>query len=367
MSIFPTPSFVKRQYDFSIAWFDKSNSFVVVDGIIEEFVWELASNSIDDVSIKLICKKNAAIDSLIKKISSNNISAATNLLDAEKYQINPNCFTIITLNGNSSIKISFGTESIKTAFGAPYFHLAVNRHKSILTNLSIKSSKKRLALFQNEKQIRTDLKTEYHYLQAEFSNKIIELYHKIEKPQWLASIHACALTKNDKAILLLGDSGKGKSTLTALLALSGYRFIADDLVLMDHNAVIYDNPAAISLKEDSWHNVGKAYKPLKDMGISTKRKGGTRMKFLPIHPLQKNKPSSFKVTDLIWVNYDNGTTSSVRKLSIKMAFSKIIPDSWIKPNKNSVSVFTNWMESCDFWELDYSDFESCKKVLDENI
>lgn len=48
--------------------------------------------------------------------------------------------------------------------------------------------------------------------------------------------------KNKKTLLILGDSGAGKSTLTALLCAHGYHFNGDDLILMDADLNIYDNP-----------------------------------------------------------------------------------------------------------------------------
>ncbi len=49
-------------------------------------------------------------------------------------------------------------------------------------------------------------------------------------------LHANAVVKDDKAILLMGSSGKGKSTLTYLLIELGCQLITDDISVIDFSA-----------------------------------------------------------------------------------------------------------------------------------
>lgn len=48
-------------------------------------------------------------------------------------------------------------------------------------------------------------------------------------------LHAAVLERNGHAIVLPGDPGAGKSTLTAALALSGYRLLSDEMALIDRD------------------------------------------------------------------------------------------------------------------------------------
>lgn len=49
----------------------------------------------------------------------------------------------------------------------------------------------------------------------------------------MISIHCSALADDDGAILIAGESGTGKSTLATAFIESGYRFMADDMVLVE--------------------------------------------------------------------------------------------------------------------------------------
>ncbi|KQP22026.1 HprK-related kinase A [Pseudorhodoferax sp. Leaf267] len=48
-------------------------------------------------------------------------------------------------------------------------------------------------------------------------------------------LHAAVLERNGHAIVLPGDPGAGKSTLTAALSLSGYRLLSDEMALIDRD------------------------------------------------------------------------------------------------------------------------------------
>ena len=48
----------------------------------------------------------------------------------------------------------------------------------------------------------------------------------------LIPLHASGILKNDKAILFTGESGAGKSTTTAQLALRGYKIFTDDICVI---------------------------------------------------------------------------------------------------------------------------------------
>jgi HprK-related kinase A len=65
-------------------------------------------------------------------------------------------------------------------------------------------------------------------------------------------LHASAVEKDGKALIMTGASGSGKSTLAAMLGHRGWRFMGDEFVLLDlmtGDAVPF--PRLISLKNDA--------------------------------------------------------------------------------------------------------------------
>lgn len=65
-------------------------------------------------------------------------------------------------------------------------------------------------------------------------------------------IHAAAVERGGKALIMPGDSGSGKSTLAALLGENGWRLLADEFVMIDMAAgMALPFPRAISLKNSA--------------------------------------------------------------------------------------------------------------------
>lgn len=65
-------------------------------------------------------------------------------------------------------------------------------------------------------------------------------------------LHASAVEKDGKALIMTGESGSGKSTLAAILSHAGWRFMGDEFVLLDlttGEAVPF--PRLISLKNEA--------------------------------------------------------------------------------------------------------------------
>ena len=65
-------------------------------------------------------------------------------------------------------------------------------------------------------------------------------------------LHAAVLERNGRAVILPGDPGAGKSTLTAVLTLSGFRLLSDELTLVDrNNGLLVPLARPVSLKNAS--------------------------------------------------------------------------------------------------------------------
>jgi HprK-related kinase A len=65
-------------------------------------------------------------------------------------------------------------------------------------------------------------------------------------------LHASAVERDGRAVLMTGESGAGKSTLATLLASRGWRFLGDEFVLIaPDSGLAYAFPRLVSLKNES--------------------------------------------------------------------------------------------------------------------
>jgi len=66
------------------------------------------------------------------------------------------------------------------------------------------------------------------------------------------TLHAAVLERNGRAVMLPGEPGAGKSTLTAALSLSGWRLLTDETALVDlDTGVLWPMARPINLKNHS--------------------------------------------------------------------------------------------------------------------
>jgi len=365
------PSFLVSYEDFSIVWFSKTNQFLILEGLLESFFIESQEMSKSNFikKFKNLLIKHPSLEEFLGILSEANTTKSDEFVSLKNNydEIIKDNFTSSVLRlSDKVLNIFFNSKGLQTLFQAPYEHLAFeckNSHHEIL----IASQAEKLNLYFNQKHIYNCKKSDYFVLQAQFSNKLTEVYHQIKSSNWLCSFHACAVYNNNKTLLLLGDSGAGKSTLSSLLSLSGYRFIADDLVLMDYDLKIYDNPAAVSVKENAWAVIDDYYKDFSSIRASNKTKGQTRMKYLPLHKIQNNRPTKFKIDALVWVHYKKDHNAELFALEQKEMLSRLIPDTWVNPKKATAKAFADWALAIKSYQLNYSDFNSAKSLFDAKI
>ena len=370
MSNYPKPSFVISQSNFSLVWFGSTNQFLLVQDALEVFFIEGLTRTESEFQEALegLIQTHPEITVLIEAISKDNINSFVKdfpVVDCKHLSLQ--YFEVSHLAiGQHTVSVYYGSKKLQTLFEAPYAYLK-NNHTKSNKELIILGKDNKLSLFSGKKLVYTTPKDEFFVLQAQFANQLTEFYHSIDKPRWLCAFHGCAVHKNNKTFLLLGDSGAGKSTLSSLLSLSDYRFIADDLVLMDHDFIIYDNPAAVSVKENAWPVIESYHRQFNALKTSEKTKGQTKIKFLPLHVLQDNTIQSFNVDALVWVHYSKDQTNRLSPLGKQQSFSLLIPDTWINPELASAKAFAHWAVNIKTYHLGYSDFKTAKKLLDAEI
>ncbi|MEO8249860.1 MAG: HprK-related kinase A [Burkholderiales bacterium] len=65
-------------------------------------------------------------------------------------------------------------------------------------------------------------------------------------------LHAAVLERNGRAVILPGEPGAGKSTLTAALSLSGFRLLSDEITLIDRDdGLLTPLARPVNLKNES--------------------------------------------------------------------------------------------------------------------
>jgi HprK-related kinase A len=100
-------------------------------------------------------------------------------------------------------------------------------------------------------------------------------------------LHAATVEKSGKALILTGESGSGKSTMSAVLMSQGWRLLGDEFALVDPDSgLIHPFPRPISLKNAGVEALGALVK---------EKRFGPLMKDTPKGDLRHLKPDAASI------------------------------------------------------------------------
>lgn len=199
--------------------------------------------------------------------------------------------------------------------------------------------------------------------------KIIESIYKKSEEEWMGVFHASAINYREDSILILGDSGKGKSTSLALLQTQGFNCIADDFVPIDNENKVYVFPAGISIKPKALNVLSSIYPELKNSTEYHYKRLNKTVRYLPPNSINYSKKYPCKA--LIFIKYDKNTEFNLTQISNLKAFESLLPDSWISSVSENVDVFLTWLPSLPCYQLTYSNnemmYDSIKRIFEDEV
>lgn len=188
---------------------------------------------------------------------------------------------------------------------------------------------------------------------AAFIQILNDMYNK-QTADWMATLHASALSNDHKTIAFSAASGSGKSTIAALLRAQGYSLISDDFVAVDRDTkCAHPFPLAISIKDGAVDMLSNFFPSLNDQEsqllsgnrsgryLSSEKEIGISLTPKPIH-------------ELIFVEYSPAVDFEFSPMNKLTAMQLLIDESWIPASSNNVENFLNWVSEVSFYKLRYS-------------
>ncbi len=186
---------------------------------------------------------------------------------------------------------------------------------------------------------------------------------------WLAVFHGAVVKTKDRAVILSGLSGKGKSTLTAYLVQEGFTFLSDDLAILEAgNVGIMPTPYAISLKEDTWNVLSEDLPKLAAMK-SYNIYGESLKFFAPANGKTGNRPPDpVKKALLFFIGYEKGAGIRMEPLTPVDALRKIIGiGAWISHREDHLRQLMEWLKITPAYNLTYPDLKSAGMKIREIV
>ncbi|SDH01657.1 hypothetical protein SAMN04489796_1011176 [Winogradskyella thalassocola] len=265
------------------------------------------------------------------------------------------------LFGSKNIQIYYSSELVlKTVHPAiAHYSKTTTTETDVIFDIYLKNDN--LYLFKNGELMSCVPKKEYHLLQGKFIMQLLCSLHNKTEQDWIGTLHGSTITDGNSSILFIGKSGKGKSTLSALLAINGFELLADDVSpLLSENQHIYYNPLSISIKEGAFNLLQPLVKNFEELPIVEFNKTKGQLKYMPCI---KPKHDHYSCQAIVLVNYKPESDTIIEPISIKHILETIIEDSWLSPNPQHAQQFLDWLQKAKLLQLTYSDTNSVSSKI----
>ena len=207
----------------------------------------------------------------------------------------------------------------------------------------LKNSNENLGSWKND---------EIHFLTGKLLSLIMCDFHKVEEKKWAGFLHASTICKDNKAFIVIGESGDGKSTCSAVLCKHGYNLVADDITPINREGKVGNFPNSISIKTSSFNKIKDLYSHKKINYVTNTKKG--KIRYLNPSGLINFTPNTLSCFDIVKIKYDEKKKNSIRQVKLKDILPIIINDSYFPSSVKSVKSLMNWLINCNYYNINYN-------------
>ncbi|CAL2075275.1 hypothetical protein [Tenacibaculum sp. 190524A05c] len=347
----------------SVVWFSATNKYIVLEQKTSDILLQLNNGvSIETISRELESEfqipPHDAIDFVHKINHEIHIPNTTNKKlepdHGSEYNIPPFYNTKLYGVNDQVFKVQFQSEFEEYLIHPKFSHLELNASDKSDHTFQVFTENNVTFLIIDGAFIGSWPREEIHYFQGKFSMYMVQFMHNKPEDEWMGIFHASGLGNNEKSLLLLGDSGNGKSTSLAILQANGLTCLADDFVPMDiEKKHVYTFPSAISIKRNSLETLLPMYPELEHTAEFHFKRLNKIVRFLPPKTNQPNH--NLPCNDLVFIKYKKNSGLNFEQISKIEAFQQLIPDSWISDKKENVEVFLDWFSNTNCYKLTYSE------------
>lgn len=182
-------------------------------------------------------------------------------------------------------------------------------------------------------------------------------------------LHAAVLERNGQAVILPGEPGAGKSTLTAALMLSGWRLLSDEMTMIDRDdGLVVPLARPVSLKNRSI-DIIRAFDPQSVFGdVAHDTHKGTVSHLRPSADSVQRMAQKARPAHIVFPRWEQGAATELRRRAKADAFMHAASHAFNYSLLGRLGFELNaaLVDACDCWDFRYSRLEEALRVF-ENL
>ena len=369
--------------DKKILWLSRHNKYLVVVPPMDKIIKRVYLGETDKQIVKY-CNNELGFSSNDSRQILNDIrNTLEKELKVEKVQSSVNSIQIENINrkfgsehlykiNGLTFLIEYETSKLEFYIHPKFAHLEILKAENMDHHLQLFEVDNKICLKLDEEVVGCWDHEMEHFMSGKVSMEILQKITDTKETDWMAVFHAAGVSFNNQGLLFLGDSGNGKSTLSAILMANGFNILADDfLPVLNETSQLCSFPAAISVKKYAIDLLAAQFPELKDAKEYEFPAFNKTVRYLSNPYATSGEPKKVECKALIFVKYEPGSNIDVKNLPKDEAFQKLVPDSWISPEEKNAKQFLNWFEKLPCWQIKYSNneamVETVRKIFEDEL
>ena len=180
----------------------------------------------------------------------------------------------------------------------------------------------------------------------------------------MLTLHAAALQREGRTLLLAGPSGSGKTTLSVALRRAGWKFGSDELVLIERGLSLRPLPLPPCIKSETFDLVENWFPLLRSATLH--RRYGKTVKYLPIQP-ERLEPA---LGIVVFPSFQKGANNSLEPVDSFEGLQKLLAQCVFVSKEflhNDVVELRRWHEGLQYFNLTYDSCEAVSDILDSAL
>lgn len=185
----------------------------------------------------------------------------------------------------------------------------------------------------------------------------------LQRGKYEIALHAAALLRDQRALLLCGRPGAGKTTLTLALTHAGFGYAGDDVTLLDSNGRALGLPFAPAIKAGAWRMLSR-YFPDLDRAPVFRRPDRKRVRYLV--PVESGPCVPSEVGWIVLLHRARNADPLLEPIDPASALRGLLEGSFALGRKLTATAFIEMVEmigSAEVCRLTYSRLEDAVDLI----
>jgi hypothetical protein len=186
---------------------------------------------------------------------------------------------------------------------------------------------------------------------------------------FLLNLHAGVVTNGKSGILLPAASGSGKSSLTAALTHAGFRYLSDEVGLIERGTFrVPPVPLAVCVKAKGWNLMSRYFPEIATLPIHL-RNDDKVVRYLPPRPASVQSEPAF-ISHIIFPRYAKAEKTMLQPLSRSAGFTRLMDQCLAlsrRLDRDNVGDMIRWIAKIDCYALTFSSLDEAVALVQRAV